>query len=218
MPTSTVENYVKQIFLESDRLQGGPVAMGRISELLGVVPGTATAMVKSLADSGLVLYEPRVGVELTPSGRQLALHMLRRHRLVEVFLVNTLGYSWSEIHADAEKLEHAISDKLLERLDRFLGHPRFDPHGDPIPDSAGSMAGRQEYSLTVCPIGGVRRVSRVVDQEPAFLDYVMRQGLAPGAELTILEHDPVGEVVVIGLAGGRTLHLGTRLAHKIRVE
>src|SRR6186997_3179354 len=116
MPTPTVENYVKQIYLEQQTAPGGEsdalVPMGRLANVMGVVPGTATTMMKALADSGLVTYEPRGGVRLTRGGEQLALHVLRRHRLVELFLGKTLGLDWSEVHAEGEELERAISDKV----------------------------------------------------------------------------------------------------------
>src|SRR6476646_10653692 len=133
MPSSTVENYVKQIYLEQQAAGAGLVPMGKLAAAMGVVPGTATSMIKALADSGLVEYEPRGGVRLTHGGEQLALHVLRRHRLVELFLVKVVGLDWSEVHADAEELEHAISDKVMEKIDTLLGRPSVDPHGDPIP-------------------------------------------------------------------------------------
>src|SRR5215471_11725921 len=133
MASSTVENYLKQLYLEQQVTNNRLVSMGRLAALLNVVPGTATSMIKTLADSGLVSYEPRSGVRLTTGGEQLALHVLRRHRLVELFLVKVLGLDWSEVHAEAEELEHAISDKVLEKIDGLLGHPSADPHGDPIP-------------------------------------------------------------------------------------
>src|SRR3954453_16307531 len=110
MPTSTVENYLKKIYLEQQGVADRLVSMGRLASVMGVVPGTATSMIKALADSGLVSYEPRSGVRLTSGGEQLALHVLRRHRLVELFLVKVLKLDWSEVHAEAEELEHAISD------------------------------------------------------------------------------------------------------------
>src|SRR5438067_4637292 len=120
---------------------------------MGVVPGTVTTMVKALSDSGLVDYEPRAGLRLTRGGEQLALHVLRRHRLVELFLVKILGLDWSEVHEEAEELEHAISDKVLERIDALLGHPRVDPHGDPIPSAKGQVADAPLTSLAECQIG-----------------------------------------------------------------
>ena len=137
MPTSTVEDYLKQILLEEQRHPGEQVGMGKIADALGLAPGTVTTMVKTLAGSGLLDYEPYSGVRLTDSGRQLALHVLRRHRLIEVFLVQVMGMDWSEVHPEAEGLEHAISDRLIERMDEMLGHPVVDPHGDPIPSAHG---------------------------------------------------------------------------------
>src|SRR5438046_8279 len=137
MASRTVENYLKALYSEQQRAGDELVSMGRLASAMGVVPGTVTTMVKALADSGLVSYEPRGGVRLTRGGEQLALHVLRRHRLVELFLVKVLGLDWSEVHAEAEELEHAVSDKVLERIDALLEHPRVDPHGDPIPPARG---------------------------------------------------------------------------------
>ena len=154
MPSPTVENYIKQIYLEQQSSTGGEsealVPMGRLAAAMGVVPGTATTMVKALSDSGLVAYEPRGGVRLTRGGEQLALHVLRRHRLVELFLVKVLGLDWSEVHEEAEELEHAVSDKVLERMDQVLGHPSVDPHGDPIPSAKGKVDESRHGSLADC--------------------------------------------------------------------
>src|SRR5437762_4290247 len=147
MPSITVENYLKQLYLEQQNLTEELVPMGKLASAMGVVPGTATSMVKALADSGLVSYEPRFGAKLTKGGEQLALHVLRRHRLVELFLVKVLDLDWSEVHEEAEHLEHAISDKVLERIDAFLGHPSVDPHGDPIPTSKGKVSSPKLLSL-----------------------------------------------------------------------
>src|SRR3954462_11973684 len=162
MPSSTVENYLKQIYLEQQAAhtdEAGLVAMGRLASAMGVVPGTATSMIKALADSGLVQYEPRGGVRLTHHGEQLALHVLRRHRLVELFLVKVLGLDWSEVHAEAEELEHTISDKVLERIDALLEHPSVDPHGDPIPTAKGKLAEPRHISLLNCEKGQRLRVA-----------------------------------------------------------
>src|SRR6058998_1350305 len=148
MHSSTVEDYLKQIYLEQQSGgQGQLVPMGKLAAAMGVVPGTATSMVKALADSGLVTYEPRGGARLTRGGEQLALHVLRRHRLVELFLVKVLGLDWSEVHAEAEELEHAVSDKVLERMDDVLGRPSVDPHGDPIPSAKGKVDESRHGSL-----------------------------------------------------------------------
>src|SRR3954467_7803016 len=138
MATTAVENYLKHLLL----LSGGAgelVSMGALATSLAVVPGTATTMVKALADEGLVDHRPRHGVKLTAEGRRVALNVLRKHRLVETFLVNVLKMDWSQVHEEAEQLEHAISDEVLDRLDALLGHPQTDPHGDPIPSRHGKL-------------------------------------------------------------------------------
>ena len=135
LPSHTVENYLKAIFLAQVALLPSEplVPMGQLASALGVVPGTATTMVKALSEAGLVRYEPYAGIRLTPAGEKLAARVLRRHRLIELFLVQVMGMSWTEVHDEAEHLEHAVSDRLIERIDEMLGRPSADPHGDPIP-------------------------------------------------------------------------------------
>lgn len=216
MPSATVENYLKSIYLEQ---QHQPlVAMGRLAVAMNVTPGTATAMVKALADSGLVDYEPRGGVKLTRGGEQLALHVLRRHRLVEQFLVQILGLDWSEVHAEAEELEHAISDKVLEKIDLLLGHPSVDPHGDPIPTSRGKVAQAPAKRLSDCEAKQPLRVARVVDQDPEFLRFIERSGLRPGTELLIDKRDDFADAITIRTTGKPSLTLGTSAAGKILVH
>src|SRR5947209_7733724 len=168
MASVTVENYLKQLYLEQQQRQSSAelVSMGKLAAAMGVVPGTATTMVKALADSGLVTYQSRGGVRLTRGGEQLALHVLRRHRLVELFLVKVLGLDWSEVHEEADELEHAISDKVLERIDALLGRPSVDPHGDPIPTAKGKLAAPRLESLADCGLGKNLRIARVLDQGP----------------------------------------------------
>lgn len=218
MPTSTVENYAKHILLAAQESGTSVVPMGRVAQALGVVPGTATSMVKSLARAGLAHYEPRGGVELTTEGRQLALRVLRRHRLIEYFLVETLNMDWSEIHDEAEALEHAVSDRLLERLDEFLGHPRYDPHGDPIPTAEGALAQRNLVSLSECQSGDCVEIARVSDQDSAFLNFLREKGLTPGARLKLVALH--AEADCMELAPGQMPHLtlGLAAASKIMVE
>src|SRR5436190_22216039 len=185
MASITVENYLKQLYLEQQNASEELVPMGKLASAMGVVPGTATSMVKALADSGLVTYEPREGVRLTRGGEQLALHVLRRHRLVELFLVKVLGLDWSEVHEEADELEHAISDKVLERIDQYLGRPSADPHGDPIPTAKGKLADAHLDSLATCELHRSVRIARIVDQEPAFLQFVERSGLMPGVSVKV---------------------------------
>ena len=137
MPSRTVENYLKSILMISINKNCVEVPMGMIAESLKVTPGTATSMVKNLQKEKWLNYKARKGVTLTGSGKKIGMRMIRRHRLIETFLVETLGLDWSEIHEEAEELEHSISDKVLEKLDVFLGNPQFDPHGHPIPSKSG---------------------------------------------------------------------------------
>lgn len=220
MPSSTVEDYVKQIYLE--QLAAGDaealVSMGRLAAAMQVVPGTATAMIKALADAGLVEYEPRGGARLTRGGEKLALHVLRRHRLVELFLVKVLGLDWSEVHAEAEELEHAISDKVLEKMDAALGRPSVDPHGDPIPSAKGKVDASRYASLADCEMNRPFRVVRVIDQDAAFLQFVDRCGLIPGVDLTVEVRDGLADAVSVRPRDRRPVTLGTAAAAKILVE
>jgi len=218
MPSSTVENYLKQIYLEQQPLNGELLPMGRLATAMNVTPGTATTMIKALAEANLVTYEPRTGVRLTKAGEQLALHVLRRHRLVELFLVKVLGLDWSEVHDEAEHLEHAISDKVIEKIDAYLGHPSADPHGDPIPTSKGKLTPQNLQSLSECELGKSVRIVRIADQEPAFLQFLHRSGLTPGVLLTVQSREPHADSVVLKISGKPVVSLGTAAAAKILVE
>ena len=218
MASITVENYLKQIYLLQQRANSSRIAMGALAAAMNVVPGTATSMIKALADSGLVAYEPRAGVRLSRGGEQLALRVLRRHRLVELFLVNVLGLDWAEVHAEAEELEHAISDKVIEAIDRLLGHPQVDPHGDPIPTPSGDVAGGSDLPLLDAPHGRPLHVGRVLDQSADFLRMLAREQLMPGGVFTILREDAAAGAVTLRTAGGREVTLGHGAAARILVE
>ena len=219
LPSYTVENYLKallqaQIGLEPD----GLVPMGKLAAALGVVPGTATTMVKTLAESGLVKYEPYAGVRLTPAGEKLAAMVLRRHRLIELFLVKVMGMSWTEVHDEAEHLEHAVSDRLIERIDEMLGRPQVDPHGDPIPDPEG-LVDRQQYdTLLTCPLKSRVTVSRVTDQDAAFLQFVERHDLKPGSVVEVEERDEAADSVKLKGETDRAVTIGARAASKVLVK
>src|SRR5690349_3275028 len=182
LPSSTVENYLKAIYQGQSALTSDErlVPMGQVATALGVTPGTATTMVKALAESGLAEYEPYTGVRLTQAGEKLAVLVLRRHRLVELFLVQVMGMSWVEVHDEAEQLEHVVSERLIERIDAMLGHPTHDPHGDPIPTAEGRVSARQLDNLLTCPTATPLRVVRITDQDPAFLRFIEGNGLKPG--------------------------------------
>ncbi|MGA2230975.1 MAG: metal-dependent transcriptional regulator [Tepidisphaeraceae bacterium] len=218
MATSTVENYLKQLYIEQRNADGQMVAVGKLAIAMGVVPGTATSMVKALSDSGLVEYEPRGGVRLTHSGQQLALHVLRRHRLLELFLVKVLHLDWSAVHDEADQLEHAISDVVLERIDELLGRPTADPHGDPIPTAKGHLHEPVRMSLADCPIGPPQQIARVLDQGPEFLQFIERNGLMPGANVTVTRREPAAEAVRLRVPRRDEVSLGMAAAAKILVE
>jgi DtxR family Mn-dependent transcriptional regulator len=217
--SSTVENYIKRLYLEQQHRPGELVSMGKLASAMGVVPGTATTMVKALSDAGLVSYEPRGGVKLSRGGEQLALHVLRRHRLVELFLVKVLGLDWSEVHAEAEELEHAVSDKVLERIDALLEHPSVDPHGDPIPPPKGRPhATPPRNTLADCEPGKTYRIARVVDQSTSFLQFIDRCGLVPGVTITTEGREEMADAIRVRTRGADPVTLGTSAATKLQVE
>src|SRR6266850_3381236 len=219
LPSSTVENYLKAIYqgqaalTDPERL----VPMGQVASAVGVTPGTATTMVKTLAESGLAEYEPYSGVRLTKAGEQLAGLVLRRHRLVEAFLVQVMGMSWAEVHDEAEQLEHVVSERLIERIDEMLGRPTHDPHGDPIPTAEGTIAPHHLESLLTCPVATPLRVTRIADQDPAFLRFIESNDLKPGEAVEVESRDDAADSVMLRRKD-RRLTIGTRAASKLLVE
>ncbi|MFN3161090.1 MAG: metal-dependent transcriptional regulator [Rubinisphaera brasiliensis] len=189
MASLTVENYLKAILLLGFRSGQTTIATGQLAEALEVSPGTVTSMLKTLADSDLVNYKPYAGVTLTASGRKLALRMLRRHRLIELFLVNTLNLTWDQVHEEAEHMEHAVSDFLIDHIDEFLDHPSTDPHGDPIPGKDGELRSLQGQGvpLSSCEPGVQIKLIRVLNQSPEFLRYLSDVKLLIGANARIVQ-------------------------------
>jgi DtxR family Mn-dependent transcriptional regulator len=219
LPSSTVENYLKAIYQGQSSLSGDArlVPMGQVAAALGVTPGTATTMVKALAESGLAEYEPYSGVRLSAAGEKLAGLVLRRHRLVEAFLVQVMGMSWAEVHDDAEQLEHVVSDRLIDRIDEMLGRPTHDPHGDPIPNIDGEIAARDLDSLLTCPLDTPLKVTRITDQDPAFLRFVEGNDLKPGESVQVAARDNAADAVVLK-RGTKQITIGARAASKLLVE
>ena len=215
-----VEDYLKAIYQNQLALSGDSrlVPMGQVASALGVTPGTATTMVKALADSGLAEYEAYSGVRLTGAGQKLAGLVLRRHRLVELFLVQVMGMSWDEVHDDAELLEHVVSDRLIERIDEMLGRPTHDPHGDPIPSPEGTIVPRHLESLLTCPLGLPVVVTRITDQDPAFLRFVESNGLKPGQRIEVQTRDTASDAVTVRGTSRPALTIGARAASKLLVE
>jgi DtxR family transcriptional regulator, Mn-dependent transcriptional regulator len=235
LPSSTVENYLKAIYLGAasiaprsidsarDALSVGRRAqrlmpMGQLAAALGVAPGTATTMVKTLAESGLVRYEPYAGVALTASGKKLAALVLRRHRLIELFLVRVMGYSWDEVHDEAEQLEHVVTDRLIERIDEMLGRPEVDPHGDPIPTADGLMKQGPSESLLTCPLQTLVTVTRVIDQDASFLRFIENHHLKPGQSIEVEHRDSASDSVRVRGKDNARITIGTRAASKLLVQ
>lgn len=217
MATSTVEDYLKHVLLLSER-GDALVPMGALAGAVDVVPGTATTMVKALAAEGLVEHRPREGVRLTTNGRRVALSVLRKHRLVETFLVNVLKMDWAAVHAEAEQLEHAISDEVLDRLDALLGHPVADPHGDPIPSREGKIDSQVYATLATCVTSRKLRVVRVTDQSAEFLQFAEQHGLQPGTKVSVGDRNLPAGLVTVHRAGERPLPVSLIAAGKILVE
>ena len=218
--SSTVENYLKAIYQAeiSQDNRGELVPMGQLSSALGVVPGTATTMVKALAETGLVLYEPYAGVQLTGAGQKLAALVLRRHRLLELFLVKVLDMSWAEVHEEAERLEHAASDRLIDQIDAMLGRPAVDPHGDPIPDADGPLETPRYPSLFTCPLGTVLVLSRVTNQDGEFLRFLEGNELTPGQSICVEHRDNAADHVLVRRIGSQeSIVIGMRAAATLLV-
>ncbi len=197
LPSSTVENYLKAIYLGGASLESPErlLPMGHLAAALGVAPGTATTMVKTLAESGLVEYEPYTGVALTPAGAKLAALVVRRHRVIELFLVKVMGYRWDEVHDEAEQLEHVVSERLIDRMDEMLGRPEVDPHGDPIPDAEGIVKPQEAQNLLTCPLHTPVTVTRVIDQDKVFLRFIENHNLKPGESIEVEDRDAASDSV-----------------------
>ena len=217
MPSLTVENYLKAIYLIATRhADGEAVATGEIAQSLNVSPGTVTGMLRTLSEAELATYTPYEGARLSASGRRLALKVLRRHRLLELFLAQTLQMTWDEVHEEAEHMEHAASDRLIDRIDDYLGQPAVDPHGDPIPRPDGSLTEPLGTPLAQLGRGQRFRVVRVVDQDPAFLRYLTECGLDLGAEGELIENRPEAGILAFRLRD-RDAALGFEAAGKVLV-
>lgn len=219
MVTSTVEQYIKILFSEAERSEGQTVSMKQVSDSMQVTPGTATSMAKHLASLGLVEYTPRRGCRLTDRGMQLALRMVRRHRLIETFLERTLEYDWSEVHAEAEQLEHAVSDRFIDRLDRFLSYPETDPHGDPIPGIYGEVTADRTISLAEASEGDSCTIVRILDDSAEFLNLMRRMDLLPGERCVIVSRDSAAGTVHVRSShtSADELPLSSEAAGRIRV-
>jgi len=208
--TRSVEDYLKVIYHLSS--QGGFAATSDIAAHLDVSAPSVSGMIKRLSETGLIEHVPYRGVQLTAQGRRAALKMIRRHRVLEVYLVQHLGYDWDSVHDEAERLEHAVSDVLIERMAGALGDPRYDPHGAPIPTAAGDMEEAVFTSLADAPVGVELELRQVGTEDSARLRYLAEQGLVPGAVITVTERQPFNGPTHVRLATGATRVVGRELA------
>ncbi len=215
MLTGQAEDYLKAIY-EITR-SGGPAATTDIAAELNIAAPSVSGMLQRLARLRLVKVERYRGSRLTPLGRQIALQLLRRHRIIESFLVTRLGFGWDDVHEEAERLEHAASAELVERMAGSLGHPTADPHGAPIPTARGHVDERRLATIADLPVRASARVVRMSDRDPAFLRYLAARGIRPGATVRVESREPFGGSITLRVA--RATHtVGAPAATRVYVE
>ncbi len=208
------EDYVKAIYAHTE-WQPEPITPSVLAARLGLAASSVTEMVKKLARVGLVTHRPYGAVLLTDEGRALALRMLRRHRLIETWLVRSFGYSWDEVHDEAEVLEHSLSDRLLESIAEQLGHPESDPHGDPIPTADGRVRRPEAVLLHEAAIGHEGEVVRISDRDPDLLRYFASVPIEIGSAMTVIEPAPFSDAVCVQVQDGPRLELGGQAARSV---
>jgi DtxR family transcriptional regulator, Mn-dependent transcriptional regulator len=216
-PSSSVGDYLKAVWELAVEAEGA-ASTKSVATRLSVSPASVTNMFARLQEMGLVRYERYRGATLTERGRNEALRLVRRHRLIETFLLQHLGYDWQEVHDEAERLEHAVSDGFTERLAELLGHPDHDPHGDPIPSAEGTLEVDDSFTLSQAVAGQRLRISKVRDEDAAMLDYLGERNLVPGRLLSIREVRALDGVVIVEDEEAEVYALGESLARSIFVS
>ena len=209
-----MEDYLKTIYMLRER--SGAASTTAIAAALAVTPASVTGMIKKLAEMKLVRHAPYQGVELTRSGEKIALEIVRHHRLLELFLIEALGYTWDEVHAEADALEHVISEEFEERMAARLRYPTVDPHGDPIPAKDGTLTARKERALLSLRAGESAQIIHITDTNAEMLRYAASLGLAPTTRLTLLEAEPFGGSLRVKI-GKSEKSIGRELAAQIFV-
>lgn len=215
MTSPAVEDYLKTIYQLSEA--GGPVSTSAIAERLGIAAGSVTGMLKRLAEAGLVEHTRYYGARLTDEGVDTAVRTIRRHRVLERFLVDVLGYTWDRVHDDAERLEHVVTEEMIDRMARVLGEPEADPHGAPIPSAHGEFRERSYPTLADMETGECAVLRQVPDEDAAALRYLAELDLTPGAALVVLDVAPFNGPLRVSI-NGREQVVGRELATKIKVE
>jgi DtxR family transcriptional regulator, Mn-dependent transcriptional regulator len=216
-PSSSVGDYLKAVW-ELGADSGDAASTKGVAARLSISPASVSNMFARLQEMGLVEYERYRGATLTERGRKEALRLVRRHRLIETFLLEHLGYDWQEVHQEAERLEHAVSDEFTERLAEFLGHPDHDPHGDPIPSAEGTLEVDDSFPLSQAIAGQRLRISKVRDEDAAMLDYFGDRNLVPGRRLTVREVRALDGVVIVEDEDAEVYALGEPLARSMFVR
>ncbi|MFU8889663.1 MAG: metal-dependent transcriptional regulator [Trueperaceae bacterium] len=218
--TRAMEDYLKALF----ELGEHDVKPRALAAAVGVAPASVTGMLDKLASLNLVRYRKYHGASLTPAGRVLALETLRHHRLLETYLAQALGYAWHEVHDEADRLEHVISEEFEERVDALLGRPTHDPHGDPIPRRDGTLPDCPGGPLSDLDDGARARITRITDQDREVLAYLATHGLVPGATVRVIERAPFDGPVTVAVEAASAgpapspLALAHRMAGAIRAE
>lgn len=203
-PSSSIEDYVKVIYSFTE-WQDKPITSSQLAQRLGVANSSVSEMVRKLKDQGLVDHKPYSAITLTDDGVRLALSMVRRHRLIETYLVQQLGYSWDEVHDEAEQLEHAVSDTFIERMAAKLGNPLRDPHGDPIPGADGTVRMPHAHLMNELDQGHTGRITRISDENPDLLRYLSAQEINLDAEVEVVGRKPFGGALVVRISSaGKT--------------
>lgn len=215
--TTAEENYLKAVFKIIEK-HGKSAGTNAVAEAMQTSAASATDMLKRLHEKGLLSHEKYRGVELTAEGRRLATELIRRHRLWEVFLLEKLGFAWHEVHDMAEQLEHVQSEELIRRLDDYLGRPKYDPHGDPIPDPEGRWSYRDQQALSALSPGQTGVVTGVEEHSPAFLQYLERTGLILGAQLTLIERVAYDHSSIIRTADGVEKVVSEKVSQNVFVK
>jgi len=209
------EDYLKTIYhLQHEE---NPVRTTTIARALGIEPASVTGVIKRLSELDLLNYEPYKGVSLTEDGRRVALEVIRHHRLIELYLIEKLGYGWDEVHDEAERLEHAVSPLFIERISDALGNPQIDPHGSPIPTEDGQIGPRTGISLIELTVGQGGHLARVEDDDPDLLRYLGGLGMVPGAEVVVLDVAPFGGPIRVNVNGTEQA-LGPEAAANVYIE
>ena len=217
MHSFTEENYLKTIYNLANR-QAGEVSTNALAEMTATKAASVTDMLRKLADKQLIHYKKYQGVRLTDKGERVALQIIRRHRLWEVFLVEKLGFGWDAVHAIAEELEHIRSEELVTRLDTFLGYPQFDPHGDPIPTPAGQMPQMGYRKLSEVGAGEEARLMAVLEHSTEFLQHLDHSKLTLGCAVTVVDVNAFDKSVLVQIESGRTVFVSHEVAKNLLVN